>query len=325
MKQLIKKFCPNCIVHKNIWEVLIFDKKFQNVESNTQTKIIKFKKVSAKLLKTLESKDGNIPLFTTGLFSAKTNLELAKTYVNEDEVITIPDGRANIRYINGKFVITDHNKLCKSIDNQKYSTKYVYYFLKNINDKIQSFYSGAAPQSCNMSQFFEIKIPIPPLAVQQKIVEILDKFTSLEAELEAELEARKKQYGYYRNKLLTFNEGGGIKVFKLSDMINYIQPSKYIVKSDNYISSGTPVLTAGKTFILGYTDEYDGIFKSSRQNPVIIFDDFTTSNHLVNFNFKVKSSALKILKSSNDREFNITFLSHLMKTLKFDLKGHERQ
>jgi type I restriction enzyme S subunit len=132
---------------------------------------------------------------------------LSNNFINNDEVITIPDGRANIRYINGKFVITDHNKLCKSFNNGLILTKFIYYCLKNKNSLIQSFYSGAHPQSCNMAMLLEIKIPLPPIEIQKKIVDILDKFT----ELETELELRKKQYEYYRNKLLTFGDevGGG--------------------------------------------------------------------------------------------------------------------
>ena len=52
----------------------------------------------------------------------------------------------------------------------------------------------------------EIKIPVPPLSIQQEIVKVLDAFTKLEAELEAELEARRKQYSHYRDKLLSFND-----------------------------------------------------------------------------------------------------------------------
>lgn len=77
------------------------------------------------------------------------------------------------------------------------------------------------------------------------------------------------------------------------DLLDYEQPTKYIVKSTKYDDSyKTPVLTAGKTFILGYTDETDGVFDNL---PTIIFDDFTTATQYVNFKFKVKSSAMKIL------------------------------
>ncbi|MDR2369637.1 MAG: hypothetical protein LBD63_03340, partial [Mycoplasmataceae bacterium] len=111
---MIKKISTKEIEYKKIWEVTVWDKKFQNVDSKKQLNLLKYKKVSAKHLKSLEKRDGDIPLYTAGLFSGKTSLKLSKNFINNDEVITIPDGRANIRYLNGNFVITDHNKLCKS-------------------------------------------------------------------------------------------------------------------------------------------------------------------------------------------------------------------
>src|SRR3989338_8142391 len=80
---------------------------------------------------------------------------------------------------------------------------------------------------------------------------------------------------------------------QIKDLLNYERPDKYIVESDRYINQGTPVLTANKSFILGYTDEKGGVYKDV---PVIIFDDFTTDSKFVDFPFKVKSSAIKINK-----------------------------
>ena len=88
----------------------------------------------------------------------------------------------------------------------------------------------------------------------------------------------------------------GVEFKPLGDLLDYEQPTKYIVRSTEYDDSyKTPVLTAGQSFILGYTDEEDGIYQASKESPVIIFDDFTTSFHWVDFPFKVKSSAMKIL------------------------------
>lgn len=103
--------------------------------------------------------------------------------------------------------------------------------------------------------------------------------------------------------------------FELGEVLDYIQPTKYIVKSTDYNNSfETPVLTAGKTFILGYTDETDNIF--SNKLPVIIFDDFTTANKFVDFPFKVKSSAMKILVKKNDN-IDIKYIYEFMQTLNF--------
>ena len=108
----------------------------------------------------------------------------------------------------------------------------------------------------------------------------------------------------------------------LGEVLEYEQPTDYIVKSTNYKDEyKTPVLTAGKSFLLGYTNEENGIFPV-KDLPVIIFDDFTTAIKFVNFPFKVKSSAMKILKA-NDR-IDIKFAFYMMQKIKFDPAQHKR-
>lgn len=111
------------------------------------------------------------------------------------------------------------------------------------------------------------------------------------------------------------------QIKKLEDLLDYIQPTKYIVKSTDYSENyNIPVLTAGKSFILGKTNETEGIFENV---PVIIFDDFTTANKLVNFKFKVKSSAMKILKPKNE-DVNLLFVYYYMQTLRISFDTHKR-
>ena len=93
----------------------------------------------------------------------------------------------------------------------------------------------------------------------------------------------------------------GWKRVRLGDVLSYEQPYQYIVRNAEYATAGTPVLTPGKTFILGYTNETNGIYYASRTKPIILFDDFLTVSRLVDFNFKVKSSALKILSAKSDK------------------------
>ena len=108
---------------------------------------------------------------------------------------------------------------------------------------------------------------------------------------------------------------------ELGEILDYEQPTKYIVESTDYKDEyETPVLTAGKSFILGYTNETKGICDKL---PVIIFDDFTTDNKFVDFRFKVKSSAMKILRPKNEL-INIKFVFLAMQGLKFDAKRHKR-
>lgn len=116
----------------------------------------------------------------------------------------------------------------------------------------------------------------------------------------------------------------GVEYVKLEELVDYIQPAKYIVKNTNYdIKYDVPVLTAGQTFILGYTNEKDGIYYASADNSVIIFDDFTTSNHWVDFNFKVKSSAMKILISKTDNLFK--YIYYCISNIDYIPKEHSRQ
>lgn len=113
----------------------------------------------------------------------------------------------------------------------------------------------------------------------------------------------------------------GWKEYCLEDLLSYEQPTPYIVESTEYSDAfETPVLTAGASFILGYTDEADGIYD---QIPVIIFDDFTTASKYVNFPFKVKSSAMKILTANKELVLP-KFIYYRMQTIKFEHSTHKR-
>jgi type I restriction enzyme S subunit len=113
----------------------------------------------------------------------------------------------------------------------------------------------------------------------------------------------------------------GWKEYELGELLSYEQPTPYIVESTNYDERyETPVLTAGKSFILGYTNEENGIFEAL---PVIIFDDFTTASQYVNFRFKVKSSAMKILTASTALVLP-KFIYYRMQIIEFDHSTHKR-
>ncbi len=118
----------------------------------------------------------------------------------------------------------------------------------------------------------------------------------------------------------------GVEFRKLGEVLEYDQPNKYCVMSKEFDKSyPTPVLTAGKTFILGYTNEKDNIYQASKSSPVIIFDDFTTATQWVDFPFKVKSSAMKILLPKNPT-INIRFIFFYMQTIPYNISGeHTRQ
>lgn len=169
------------------------------------------------------------------------------------------------------------------------------------------------------------QLAMPPIEEQQKIAAILttqDRVIELKEKRLAEKQRQKK---YLMQQLLTGKKRlpGFLKSWKtveLGEIFNYIQSTAYLVKTTDYDDSyKTPVLTAGKTFILGYTNETEGVFTKV---PVVIFDDFTTATKYVDFPFKVKSSAMKILTIKDG--LSIVFAYEAMQLIKFTVGGHER-
>ena len=116
----------------------------------------------------------------------------------------------------------------------------------------------------------------------------------------------------------------GVEYVALESLVEYEQPTKYIVKSTNYSDEyQTPVLTAGQSFVLGYTNETEGIYHASKKTPVIIFDDFTAAFKWVDFQFKVKSSAMKILQVKSEKTF-LRYIYHIMGKIGYSSDEHKR-
>lgn len=212
---------------------------------------------------------------------------------------------------------------------EKSDLKFMDSFL--ISNKMITYYNKVSTgsllekQRVHFSQFINFELPLPKQMDRKKIAEILsiqDKVIELKEKL---IEEKKKQKKYLMQNLLTGKirlKGfiGEWKRIELGEIFDYVQPTPYIVKTaiydDNY---KTPVLTAGKSFILGYTNENFGIYLDV---PTVIFDDFTTSSQFVNFPFKVKSSAIKILKCK--KNYDIVFCFAMLQSVRYVVGGHER-
>ena len=148
---------------------------------------------------------GDYPVYSS---QTVNNGEIGKinTFDFEQKAITWTTDGANagtVFYRDGRFSITNICGLITIKDTQILSYKYLYYWL-SIEAK-KHVYSGMGNPKLMSNQMGKVPIPVPPLAVQEEIVRILDKFTTLEAELEAELDCRKRQYEYYRNQLLSLD------------------------------------------------------------------------------------------------------------------------
>ena len=203
LQELINKLCPNGVEFKPIWSLTTWDKKFKGVDRKMQPNVISYPYVLANVFDDIEETNGDVKLLTTGIGGAErwTTEEKAGANLCEGEIIAIPwGGTPNVKYYNGKFVTAD-NRIATSNDTTVLHNKFLYYWLNNNIDLIAKTYRGAGIQHPSMLDVLNIMIPVPPIEVQEEIVRILDSFS----DYAAELQARKQQYEYYRNLLLTFN------------------------------------------------------------------------------------------------------------------------
>ena len=232
---------------------------------------------------------------------------------------------------------------------------YIELYIKSIVNNIKRNARGVIP-GISREDILHREIALPPLKEQKRIVIEVEKWLDFIAEIEAgkaELESYIKQT---KSKILDLAISGklvpqdpndepaiellkrinpgfkpcdnshygnlpqGWAVCRLEDILDYEQPQAYIVNSTDYSDEyETPVLTAGKSFIIGYTNETNGICD---RLPVIIFDDFTTDSKLVDFPFKVKSSAMKILRTKG--EINIDYIAYYMSITRLIGDTHKR-
>ncbi|TFZ39705.1 restriction endonuclease subunit S [Soehngenia longivitae] len=206
LDELIEELCPDGVEYKPLWEVTIWDKKFNAVERYKQKKVYTYPYMLASDLFKLERKEGDVYLLSTGEKTGWTTEDLAGDNLCKGEVVAIPwGGTPNVKYYNGKFVTAD-NRIATSIDTTVLCNKFLYYWMQNNIDTIASFYRGSGIKHPNMKNILDMEIPLPPLPVQQEIVRILDNFTELITEIESEIKLRKKQYDYYRDSLLSREE-----------------------------------------------------------------------------------------------------------------------
>ena len=200
-------------------------------------------------------------------------------------------------------------------------TQFMYYVYKKEAQILGTRYAqGTKQQNLSSDLLSSYKLLYPSKEEQLKIVNFLsliDEKIETQSKIIDTLSSQKKQI---RN--LIFKDIHKNANCCIQDYVIYEQPQKYIVHSTDYLSYGkdyTPVLTANQSFILGYTLEKDGIYE---KGDCIIFDDFTNENKYVDFPFKVKSSALKILQTKEG--LMLKFFYEYLQFLNFESTDHKR-
>ena len=255
------------------------------------------------------------------------------------------------------FPATTNQACCACVKHDTVAQKYLFYFLMSQRTSFIEKGGGGAQPNISKEIIINTEIPLPPLKEQFRIAAQIDHWFSIIGQLESGKENLRAYVKNVKNKILDLAIHGklvpqdpndepasellkrinpkveitcdnahypqlpeGWAICHLEDVIEYEQPTAYIVSSTNYSDSyPTPVLTAGKSFIIGFTDETAGVYNKL---PCIIFDDFTTDSKYVDFPFKVKSSAMKILQVHED--LNIEYISFFMSVTRLIGDTHKR-
>lgn len=165
-------------IFKSLWEVTIWDKKFVGVERYKQKQVKQYKYVLAGEFRNLEDK-GDIFLLSTGLYEGYTSEKKAKGLISEGEVVTMPwGGGPTIKYYKGRFVTAD-NRIATSADINVLSNKFLYYFMLSKVTYLKSVYRGTSLKHPKMAMVLEMRIPIPSLKEQNRIVTKIEELLPL--------------------------------------------------------------------------------------------------------------------------------------------------
>lgn len=259
----------------------------------------------------------------------------------------------NLNYVEGKFYATEH---AVPVETFAETIPYLaFLFLKQIN--LNQYATATAQLGLSVNKILDVPIPLPPKEEQVRIVQEVLKLEAIVESIETNKEELFESLSKVKSTILEYAISGklvpqnpadepavdllkrvspnavvstdtshyqhlpqGWCVCKLEDIVEYEQPQRYIVESTDYNDAyKTPVLTAGKSFVIGHTKETAGVFNKV---PVIIFDDFTTDSKYVDFPFKVKSSAMKILHVKHG--VNIKYIYYFMSITRLVGKTHKR-
>jgi len=290
-----------------------------------------------RIFKNQTKPSGDVPFYTIGTFgknpSAFIDKRLFDEYVGKylfpkkGDILVSASGTIGrlVVYDGEPAYFQDSNIIWLQHDEGLILNTFLKYVYSRINWIVES---STMPRLYN-SNFLAMRVDMPDTKEQQKIATFLaavDKRVALLERKVQQLEAYKRgvmQQLFSQQLRFTHPDGSHFPAWqekRLREVFDYQQPTPYLVRSTEYKDTyKTPVLTAGKTFVLGYTNEAEGVYTGL---PVTLFDDFTTAVQWVDFPFKVKSSAVKILKTK--AEYNPKVAHELLSKVQFKAENHQR-
>ena len=227
VEQLIQQYCPDGVEYKRLGDVCLMERGTSATKGTMQ--------------------EGDIPVISGGrqpaFYCSQSN--------REGETITVAGsgaGAGYVQYWDKPIFVCDAFSIK---GNDSLNTKFIYYFLSSIQEKIYATKKGGGVPHVHISSIDKFEIPVPPLPVQEEIVRILDTLTELQAELQAELQKRKQQYEYYRDKLLSFSDlgnwgGRNVSVeWKKLGEIGKVCMCKRILKEQTFSTGDIPFFKIG--------------------------------------------------------------------------------
>ena len=244
LDELIKELCPNGVEYKELGDI---------------AKVI----IGEFVHKDKQSENAKYPVYNGGI----SNTGYYDEYNEEKNKIIISARGANAGYINRIFVNYWAGNSCYTINaNDKIiNWNFLYYVLKNKEKGLLNKQQTGSIPSISKKQVESILVPVPPLEVQDEIVRILDNFTALTAELTAELTARKKQYSWYRDYLLKFENK--VKMVKIGDLFEF---KNGINKDKGSFGKGTPIINYVNVYKKNkiYFEDLKGLVEASNDELV---------------------------------------------------------
>lgn len=230
--------------------------------------------------------------------------------------------RENIPFISGL-----HTIVAKSRTNELVHEYRRYCFqTASVRQQFLFYAVGTKVTGISKTNIRKVLLPVPPIPEQRAIAAALSDIDALLEDLTGLIAKKRDLKQGARQQLLTGQTrlsgfGGEWVMRRVGELLDYERPDRYIVRSDEYADRGDiPVLTANKSFILGYTTEEFGV---CRELPVIVFDDFTTDSKFVALPFKVKSSAIKLLRPKHER-VSLRYVFERIQLIRFPSGDHKR-
>ena len=281
-----------------------------------------------RILASQTNTEGSVPFYKIGTIGGTPDAYISKelfddykakyNYPHKGEVMITCAGTVGkcVIYDGKDAYYQDSNIVWIDNPSQHINNGFLYHLLANVNWR--KLNSTTIIRIYN-DDLRNLKLSYPQIEEQKKIsrlLSLLDERIATQNKIIDKLQSlikgiRNDVYGKLR-KSVGFNA-------MISDVLSYEQPQPYIVENTEYTAEGTPVLTANKAFVLGYTSETNGIYD---KGDCIIFDDFTLDCKYVDFPYKIKSSAIKILTAKNKEILRYTF--EFLKYLDLSTDEHKR-